>query len=395
MRKSLGVLRCETSTLSSDGHTWLRIVIWLPDSTYTRRGVVQVLHGMSEHMGRYEQLARFLAGFGYVVFGHDFIGHGKSVTSSEELGHMPLDRGKEILISDTKHVRKAVFKTIQECDELPLFLFGHSMGSYLARICMTRPIRNLAGVVLCATGNQPYALVQIANGLSRFLAQIKGETYRSSLVASLAMGSFNASIENPRTDYDWLNTDPDEVDRYCDDPLCGSSFSVGAYATLTDVVGDAVSNTTLSRVSADIPLLFIAGSDDPLGEKGKAIKKAVEMYEAQGVRRVQAILYPHMRHEILHEPKKMKVFSDVEDWLTHYGILQELHKEAEKHQDSQQDRSERDGQDATNNQQVEYDAAIEAREHSASSGSSEANMLRESSNHSSSSDLSESDERNE
>ena len=156
MNASYGVVRRETSTLSSDGHSWLRMLIWFPDSTYTRRGIVQIIHGMSEHIGRYDHFARFLAGLGYVVFGHDHIGHGKSASSANDLGCLPLQGGKDILVEDVLRVREAFLKesdlklssltasskksteTHPSHSELPLFLFGHSMGSYIARVIAAR-----------------------------------------------------------------------------------------------------------------------------------------------------------------------------------------------------------------------------------------------------------------
>lgn len=128
----------ETSTLSADGRSWLRVMVWLPDPVYSRRGIVQLVHGMAEHIERYDSFARFLAGLGYVVFGHDHIGHGKSVSSADELGCMPLQGGKDILVADVLRAREAAFKASRETGALPLFLFGHSMGSFVVRACIAR-----------------------------------------------------------------------------------------------------------------------------------------------------------------------------------------------------------------------------------------------------------------
>ena len=208
MNASYGVVRRETSTLSSDGHSWLRMLIWLPDSTYTRRGIVQIIHGMSEHIGRYDHFARFLAGLGYVVFGHDHIGHGKSASSANDLGCLPLQGGKDILVEDVLRVREAFLKesglklssltaspkkpteTQSSHTELPLFLFGHSMGSYIARVIAARYPQNTAGVVLCGAGNQPAFVANIGTILSRVVAAVKGQEYRSPLLYSLVSGSF-------------------------------------------------------------------------------------------------------------------------------------------------------------------------------------------------------------
>ena len=334
MRSTYGIVRRETSTLSSDGRSWLRIMVWLPDPTYTRRGAVQLIHGMAEHIGRYDQFARFLAGLGYVVFGHDHIGHGESVSSSKELGHMPLEGGKEILLQDVARVREVVFTSTARCDDLPLFLFGHSMGSYVARVYIARTPKQVAGAVLCGTGHQPRALALAGRSLSKLIGAVRGPEYRSSLVESLVIGSFSSAISNSRTEYDWLSNDPEVVDTYCADPLSGFRFSVGGYATLMDLVAEAVSKTGAAEVPSSMPLLFIAGEEDPVGSWGKAVQKAAELYRQQGVQDVSVILYPDMRHEILNEPDRMRVFSDVESWLTKRAILRSL-QESESHSDSE------------------------------------------------------------
>ena len=324
MKSSYGMVRRETSTLSADGHSWLRIMVWLPDPTYTRRGVVQLLHGMSEHIGRYDQFARFLAGLGYVVFGHDHIGHGKSVSSSRDLGHMPLTGGKEILLRDVSRVREVVYTSTPRCDELPFFLFGHSMGSYIARVYMAHKSKDLTGVVLCGTGNQPRMLAVLGHTLSRLIGTVAGPTYRSRLIETLAVGSFSSAIENPRTDYDWLSTDPAVVDAYCADPLSGSRFSAGGYATLTDLVAEAVSKQGARSVPSSLPLLFVSGEEDPVGAMGKGVEKAAQLYRNAGVKEVDVQLYSGMRHEIFNEPAKMQVFSDVEAWLTQHAIMRSI-----------------------------------------------------------------------
>lgn len=323
MRSSYGIVRRETSTLSSDGHSWLRILVWLPDPTYTRRGVVQLVHGMSEHIGRYDDFARFLAGLGYVVFGHDHIGHGKSASSAKELGCMPQVGGKNLLIDDVMRVR-SVLSAEYKWGSLSFFLFGHSMGSYIARVVAARYPQDLAGVVLCGAGNQPFALAKLGNVLANGIATLKGDTYRSSLLYSLVSGSFAAAISNPRTEFDWLSTDPGVVDAYCADPLCGARFSAGGYATLTDLVSEAVSKACFEAVPSALPLLFIAGEEDPVGSKGKGVQKAARSYQAAGSKDVEVILYPGMRHEVLNEPGKMTVYSDVESWLTEHAILHEI-----------------------------------------------------------------------
>ncbi len=324
MERNVYPLRQESSTLSADGKSWLRVLLWLPDPVYSRRGVVQLVHGMAEHIERYDSFARFLAGLGYVVFGHDHIGHGKSVGSPDELGHLPLRGGKEILLEDVLRVRKAALAFVREDGSLPLFLFGHSMGSFVARVSMARNPEGLAGVVLCGTGNQPRAVSLAGRTLSRLIGAFRGGEYRSKAVDSLVVGSFSSSIEDARTPNDWICTDPGVVDAYEADPLSGQMFSVGGYATLTDLTQEAASKASAAAVPDSLPLLFIAGAEDPVGSCGKGVQAAADLYRGQGVEDVQVILYPHMRHEILNEPQRSLVYADVEEWFTERMVLGEV-----------------------------------------------------------------------
>lgn len=305
----------ETSTLSSDGRSWLRVALWLPDAGYTRRGAVQLVHGMAEHIERYSAFARFLTGLGYVVFGHDHIGHGKSVTSTDELGHMPIKGGADILVEDVARARAAAASLCAGMERLPLFLFGHSMGSFVVRACIARHPAGLAGAVLCGTGDQPRLLSLAGRTLARAIGAVRGERYRSRLVDSLAMGAFSSAIEDARTDCDWLSTDPAVVDAYLADPLAGQMFTVGGYATLTDLTAEVVADASAAAVPHDLPLLFVAGSDDPVGECGEAVRRAADRYRSAGVEDVDVVLYPGMRHEILNEPDRIDVYADIEAWL--------------------------------------------------------------------------------
>lgn len=304
----------ETSTLSSDGRSWLRVALWLPDAAYTRRGAVQLVHGMAEHIERYDAFARFLTGLGYVVFGHDHIGHGKSVTSADDLGHMPMEGGKDILVEDVARARVAAATLCEDVGRLPLFLFGHSMGSFVVRACIARHPEGLAGAVLCGTGDQPRLMSLAGRALSRTIGAVRGERHRSRLVDSLAIGSYASAIEDARTESDWLSTDPAVVDAYLADPLAGFMFTVGGYAALTDLTAEVVTNASAAAVPHDLPLLFVAGSDDPVGERGAAVRRAADRYRAAGVEDVDVVLYPGMRHEILNEPGRVDVYADIEAW---------------------------------------------------------------------------------
>ena len=297
-------------------------VLWQPVASHgssgaAPRAIVQIVHGMSEHIGRYEDFARFLVSAGFAVCAHDHIGHGRSVADPMDLGHMPLDCGKDALIEDVHEMRKTVSARFSR--KTPYFIFGHSMGSFVTRVYLSEHAQGVQGAIICGTGNQPALLARSGNLLAHTIGTVMGERYKSKVLDSMGAGGFARAIENPRTPLDWISVDPAVVDAYIDDPLCGVMFTVGGYAALTGVVARAVDPRVAARVPKDLPLLFIAGAEDPVGENGKAVVRAVELYRDAGMKDVSLILYPGMRHEILNEPGKQTVYADVLAWLCEHA----------------------------------------------------------------------------
>lgn len=313
MTSSLSVERIEHFVASSDGTSRLRVSLWIPCMPENAlKGIVQIVHGMEEHIDRYDEFARFLAQQGFVVGAHDHVGHGKSVTDERDLGHITLERGADVLVEDIDRVRNALFESFAG---LPYFIFGHSMGSFAVRAYLGEHAAGVRGAILCGTGNRSYAIARGGNALARAIGAVRGGTFRSRLLDTLAQGEFSRSIHNARTPFDWIAADPAVVDAYIEDPLCGVMFSVGGYTALTELVARAVNPKRAARVPSDLPLLFIAGAEDPVGERGEAVVRAVELYRRAGVRDVSLILYPGMRHEILNEQGKRTVYADVLSWI--------------------------------------------------------------------------------
>ncbi len=312
--------------LSHDGESTIKGSVWRPVEAAGRRGaaprgVVQIVHGMVEHIGRYDEFARYLVGQGFVVCAEDHIGHGRSVSDASQLGCLPVD-GKEILIEDVHELRKTV--TARYSRQTPYILFGHSMGSFISRAYLARHGKGVDAAVLCGTGQQPLALSKAGNALARFLAKRKGPDYRSALVDGMGVGAYAKQVQNPRTPHDWICTDPAVVDAYIADELCGAMFSVGGYAALTDLTAEVATAACAAKVPKDLPVLFVAGAEDPVGACGKGVQAAAEQLRGAGVRDVSVKLYPGMRHEILNEPGKRQVFADVADWMEEYACRQPM-----------------------------------------------------------------------
>ena len=313
----------QTTTISYPSHdnaSTIRALVWEPDDAarpdFSPRAVVQIVHGMSEHVERYAPFAEFLVGRGFVVCANDHVGHGKTA-GERDLGHMPLANGVDVLVEDVHALREKV------CERYPHarhVMFGHSMGSFVTRVYLTRHADGLSAAILCGTGQQPRIQTVAGRVITRLIAQIRGERHVSRFVDSLGAGAYGRAIKDARTDVDWISSDPDVVDEYIADPLCGQPFTVGAYATLASLVADATDARLARRVPKDLPLLFVAGAEDPVGDCGRGVARAVDEYRNTGVRLVEMGIYPGARHEILNEPCHEAVWHDVEEFLARQGI---------------------------------------------------------------------------
>lgn len=295
---------------SSDGKSTIHGIIWQPAGVEPV-GIVQLIHGMAEHIERYEPFARYLVSRGLLVCGHDHIGHGHSA-AKEDLGHMPVKGGSEILVEDSHSMRRIVSEIFPD---LPYFMFGHSMGSYTLRVYLTKYGADLSGAVICGTGWIPQAVNVIGSKIANGIAKLKGERAKSDLVRSMVTGVFARSVKDPRTEYDWISANEENVDAYIADDLSGFDFTLGGNISLIRIAGMASRLELAKKIPNDLPLLFIAGSEDPVGANGRGVAEAVRLMKKAGSKDVKVLIYGGMRHEILNEKDNEKVFSDVAEWV--------------------------------------------------------------------------------
>lgn len=312
---------------SADGRSTVHAVLWLPVSlqkdrargageslgTFRPRGVVQLIHGMAEHIDRYDDFARFLANAGYLVAGHDHVGHGDTAPTAAHRGRMhPID-GASALVADVQTLRVLVSR--QVALDVPYFMFGHSMGSLVLRSYLPRYGSGLAGAIICGTANEPVAVSRAGNLAARAIARVRGDDYRSNLLHALADGAYSRAIKDARTPFDWLSRDPAVADAFMADETCGFMFGAGAYATLTELAHRANDPATYRDTPHDLPLLFVSGDADPVGKCGRAVADAAESMEAAGAEDLTLRLFPGMRHEILNELGKQEVYDFILEWI--------------------------------------------------------------------------------
>lgn len=304
------VQKTEWTLASTDGRNRLHAITWRPDGPV--RAIVILSHGMVEYIDRYDGFARYACGRGLLVSGHDHLGHGQSVASEADLGYFAPEKGFDCLIEDIHRHREHV---AAQHPGVPVFVLGHSMGSFVIRNYIRRHADGLAGAVIMGTGNQPRIAARMGRLISGFLMKIKGPRYRSAFVNSLALGGLNKAFKPARTPNDFISRDTAVVDAYCRDPLCSFMFTVSAYH---DMFGGMLALSDKDRLQAmprTLPILLASGEQDPLGGMGKGIRELCRSYQRLGMQDVTLRLYPQDRHEILNELDRDAVYADVYAWL--------------------------------------------------------------------------------
>lgn len=310
---SADVTRTPVSFMSTDEETTIHGYIWKDESLANHRGVVQIVHGMAEHIERYDDFAAFLAKNGFIVAGYDHLAHGKSISKNVQWGGLDARRGSDYLIEDVDKMRTLV--TAQTPEGIPYFIFGHSMGSFVTRAYITRHGQGLAGAVICATGYIPPFISTVGNLLARLIASVKGKDYQSGFLESMGVGAYAKAVEDPRTEVDWISFNEDNVDVYLADESCGFQFPAGGYATLTALTKEVNTMKSAQAIPKRLPLLFIAGSQDPVGSMGAGVVRVSDTAKKAGVESVEVRIYDNMRHEILNEKEAKMVYEDVLAWL--------------------------------------------------------------------------------
>lgn len=302
--------KTELALPSKDGIHKLHVTLWKPKGEV--RGVLQISHGMTEMIARYEDFADYLNDNGFAVIGNDHLGHGLTAGRDEDLGYFCPRNMSATVVADLHHVTICAKKQFKN---VPYFLLGHSMGSFMARRYIMAYGNELTGAIIVGTGRQNPFLLATAKTVTALIRLVKGDRYRSQFIAKCTFGRYLDRIENPRTANDWITRDEKIVDLYRDNKYCNFMFTVNGYRTLFETLTFIEKEKNIKKIPRRLPLLFLAGGMDPVGNYGKAVNEVCCEYKKEGINDVKMKLYPDDRHEILNELDKEQVYSDILEWL--------------------------------------------------------------------------------
>ncbi|MEG0260631.1 MAG: alpha/beta fold hydrolase [Lysinibacillus sp.] len=277
-------------------------------------GHIHILHGMAEHSARYDKFAKTLCAAGYFVTMHDHRGHGRTAMRNGQLGYFADEEGFDHVVQDVREVTKAMRAAYPD---VPFILLGHSMGSFIARRFIQLYSESVDKVILCGTG--AVTNLHIAGHyVAKALAKKEGKNTESPLLNELSFGSFNNHFSTAKTAFDWLCSVEEEVDKYIQDPYCGFIPTNQFFADLTGGLIALNKKSAIANIRKDLPIFFISGSEDPVGELGQGVYSVAQQFNKAGIEDITVYLLENKRHEILNEDNQQAVFKVILRWLEKY-----------------------------------------------------------------------------
>lgn len=295
---------------SSTGKNTIHARKCLPDGK--PRAVIQIVHGIAEHINRYDDFMLFLANNGFAVAGDDHLGHGQSVTKPEELGFFDEENGWNRVVADVGTLREMMHG---EFPNVPYIFFGHSMGSFLTRTYIIQNPEKYDAAIISGTGHQAKALVFAGLAMGNAVVKLHGPRADGKMLNDIAFGTYNKKIDFPMTDFDWLSRDYENVKKYIADPMCGFVCKASLYRDMLTGVKFVTDQSNIDKMSKEQPIYFMSGDSDPVGDYGKGVDRAYNAFCKAGLHDVMIRLYPGGRHEMLNETNKEQVYQDILNWL--------------------------------------------------------------------------------
>ena len=296
--------------ISSTGVNRIRVKTCTPDGEV--RGVVQIAHGVAEHAERYADFMSFLAENGFAVAADDHLGHGQSIEREEDKGFFAEKDGWWRIMDDLKTVHDTMK---EKYPDVPYILFGHSMGSFLARTYLIRWPDDCDAAIISGTGQQNPLMIKAGRLMADFMVRKNGPRGDGQTLNDIAFGSYNKKIKFRYTEFDWLSRDEENVKKYIADPLCGFVGKCSLYRDMMEGIAFIASRENAAKMNKATPIYFMSGEADPVGEYGKGVERAYKMFCDVGMKDVMIRLYPEGRHEMLKETNYRDVYRDILNWI--------------------------------------------------------------------------------
>lgn len=298
---------------SSDGLDKIHASIWTPEKE--PRAVLQIVHGMQEYIDRYEELASFFTGKGFVVCGEDHLGHGESVAEDGTYGYFCKQDPEKVLPEDT-HKLTLVMK--ERYPKAKYVILGHSFGSFITREYLARFGEDVDVAIICGTANQPESVAKGGLAVSRIQKFFLGDKHVAKMLDKITFGNYLSKIDNPKTPSDWLSYNEKSVEAYRGDPWCTFTFTINGFETMAKLLLLVGDKNRMKQMPKDLPILLVAGKEDPVGNYGKGVEQLYGIYKDEIGLNVSLKLYDHMRHEIHNEPGRQQVFDDYLNFINEH-----------------------------------------------------------------------------
>ncbi len=295
---------------SSTGVNQIRAIKCCPESQ--PKAVIQIAHGIADHIDRYRDFMQFLAVNGFVAVGNDHLGHGHSIRHPIEQGFFAYQNGWQHVVNDMDKLRSI---TKSEYPDIPYIFFGHSMGSFLTRTYLIDHPNNYHAAIISGTGHMPAAMIKSGQALAASISKAKGPRYVSTLIDKIAFGAYNKGFEPARTKFDWISRDTEQVDKYVADPFCGFIATASLFADMMGGLKYITDQENINKMNKYRPIYFMSGDMDPVGENSKGVERAYKAFCKAGLHDIYMKLYQGGRHEMLNEINRQQVYEDIVGWI--------------------------------------------------------------------------------
>lgn len=296
---------------SRDRESKIHAVKWVPE-VEKPVCILQIVHGMAEHIDRYDEFARFLAGKGILVVGDDHLGHGKSVPEGGLYGYFCKEDAASVLVRDEHRLKKIIQ---EQYPGIVYLILGHSMGSFIVRNYLFNYGSGVGGAVIVGTGMQSKFTLLAARTVTAVQKLFLGPKHVGKFIDKASFGKFNDRFSPARTNVDWLSRNEENVDRYLADSMCGFTFTLNGFAALFRLIRNCYDEERMEKMPKHLPLLLLSGADDPVGNYGEGVETVYKSYLEHGMQNVQMKLYEKDRHELLNELDREQVYGDVYRWI--------------------------------------------------------------------------------